>query len=415
MGTVEKAEGEMTGGTVTLTGHHLREIREREGLSRSAMSAIIDRSASCITRYEEGRKTWSPDQPLPEGVQEALGAIVAGKWERPMSPEVYANIVGKQVLNELTESRASEIAKEEVRLLDMVSDEGPKGVHYGVGESGTVYGFWAKGGTVVQEQNVGAWWKAKERSHRGGQVSLRDRGHDTAMGHARCVALAWKHEAMPFEGAEAYVLDEDRPVTPANVGWRTAQDRVQETWGVGRENTRSSHVNLENAVADAIYRQYAEETREHGLTYVVDCILRDRLGMERMPTPYERRSGKEPGTKAARVLLTARRKPELTCREIAERAGTTEPYARRVLDTNEVSLRALRKTKRHNAAIEDIMRERRDRNIVESARSGRHSYRGLAEMYNVSESTIAKVLSDAGVSTAEARERLKREKRKDEV
>jgi len=391
-----------------LTGHDLKAIREREGLSKSAISRVVGRSVSCITRYEEGRKNWTPGRALPEDVQEALRGIIRGHWERPMSASVYANLVGKRVLDDLDERRASEKAGEQVRLLDMVSAEGPTGVRYGVGRSGSVYGFAVKGATVVDGACVGGAWEAKKRSHRGGQVSLRDRGQDTAMSHARCVALAWKREAMPFEGAEAYVLDEDGPVTPGNVGWRTAQDRVQEMWGVGRENTRSSHVNLENAVVDAIYRRYAEETREHGLTYVIDCLLRDQLGMERMPTPYQRKSGKEPGTKAAKVLLLARREPELTTGAIAEQAGTTEAYARRVLDTNDVSLRELRRRKQRNEAIEKAMRERRNDNVVTSARTGRHTLRSLAEQYNISEQTVQRILSDAGVSLAEIKaQRLK--------
>ena len=233
------------------------------------------------------------------------------------------------------------------------------------------------------------------------------------MGHARCVALAWKREAMPFEGAEAYVVDEDRPVTPDNVGWRTAQDRVQEMWGVGRENTRSSHVNLENTVVDAIYREYAEETREHGLTYVVDCLLRSKLGLVRMPTPYERKSGKEPATKAAKVLLLARREPELTCAAIAEQAGTTEAYARRVLDTNDVSLRELRRRKQRNKAIEKTMRDRRNDNIITSARTGRHTLRSLSEQYNISEQTVQSILADAGVSLAKIKAQRLKEKREE--
>ncbi|TQE90688.1 MAG: hypothetical protein FKY71_20380, partial [Spiribacter salinus] len=149
-----------------LTGHDLKAIREREGLSKSAISTILDRSVSCITRYEEGRKNWTPGRALPEDVQEALRGIVRGHWKRPMPASVYANLVGKRVLDDLDERRAAEKAGEEVRLLDMVSADGPTGVRYGVGSSGSVYGFAVKGATVVNGQCVGGAWEAKKRSHR---------------------------------------------------------------------------------------------------------------------------------------------------------------------------------------------------------------------------------------------------------
>jgi len=82
-----------------------------------------------------------------------------------------------------------------------------------------------------------------------------------------------------------------------------------------------------------------------------------------------------------------------------------------VLDTNDVSLRELRRRKQRNEAIEKAMRERRNDNVVTSARTGRHTLRSLAEQYNISEQTVQRILSDAGVSLAEIKAQRLKEKR----
>ena len=72
----------------------------------------------------------------------------------------------------------------------------------------------------------------------------------------------------------------------------------------------------------------------------------------------------------------------------------------------------LSRHKQRNQAIEKAMRERRNDNVVKSARTGRHTLRSLAEQYNISEQTVQSILSDTGVSLAEIKAQRMKEKRK---
>ena len=96
----------------------------------------------------------------------------------------------------------------------------------------------------------------------------------------RLLALAYVGDP-PFEGAEAYFTPRDDGDSPnaANVAWRSAQELWREVAPNLSATERSvRHVNISNDVSGGLSDQFAEQLREHGATYVIDCLLRDRLG-----------------------------------------------------------------------------------------------------------------------------------------
>lgn len=407
---IRRAVGE---GPPPPTGNDLRELREKFDLSRAAFAPLVGRSPQSVKRYEgENQKRASASDYLPEDVALALQALQGEK--APLSAQRYAELTGQRVLPQLTEKHASQEAGEKVRLLPFSSDpESLTRSLYGVGKSGDVYTFRAGGFTVVQNRRVGGEWRCKKRSTKDGQLSFRIDGQDTGMSHQRAVALAWT-EGPPFDGAEAYTPNEEEPPHAENVAWRSPHERWQEYVDATKNHQNGrpdTNIYISNAVAHQIRKTRSQEVREHGITYVIDCLLREKLGLPKAPTPHERKTGRQPGTKAARVLLAARRHPEKSGAELAELADTTPAYAQKVIDDSTTTLTELRRRKKRTQAIEESQRRNRDRNIVQDAKSGLFTRSELAEKYGLSGQHIQSILNEAGVSLAEAKQKRKKETR----
>jgi transcriptional regulator with XRE-family HTH domain len=405
---IRRAVGE---GPPPPTGNDLRELREKLDLSYTAFAPLVGRSPQSVRRYEgENPKRASASDYLPEEVAIAFQAPQGE--ETPLSAQRYAELTGQRVLPDLTEKHASEKAGEEVRLLPFSSDpENLTRSLYGIGKSGDAYTFRASGFTVVQGQRVGGEWRCEKRSTKNGQLSFRIDGQDTGMSHQRAVALAWT-EGPPFDGAEAYIPNEEEPPHAENVAWRSPHKRWQEYVDTtkNRQNGRpDTNVYVSNAVAHEIRKTRSQEVREHGITYVIDCLLREKLGLPKAPTPHERKTGRQPDTKAARVLLAARRHPEKSASELAELANTTPAYAQRVIDDSATTLTELRRRKKRAQVIEESRRKNRNRNIAHDAKSGLFTRSELAEKYDLSGQHIQSILNEAGVSLAEAKREREKE------
>lgn len=407
---IRRAVGE---GPPPPTGNDLRELRKKLGLSHAAFAPLVGRSPQSVKRYEgEGKRGTSASDYLPEDVANAFQILQSEKT--PLPAERYAELTGQRMLPQLTERHASQKAGEKVRLLPFSSDpESLMRSRYGVGKSGSVYTFRASGFTVVQGKRVGGEWRCEERSTKGGQLSFRIDGQDTGMSHQRAVALAWT-EGPPFDGAEAYTPNEEEPPHAENVAWRSQHERWQEYVDTtkNRQNGRpDTNVYISDAVAHKIRKTRSQDVREHGITYVIDCLLREKLGLPRAPTPHERKTGRQPDTKSARVLLAARRYPEKSASELAELADTTPAYAQKVIDNSTTTLTELRKRKERAQVIEESQRRNRNRNIVEDAKSGLFTRSELAEKYDLSGQHVQSILNEADVSLAEAKREREKETR----
>lgn len=293
----------------------------------------------------------------------------------------------------------------DVAFLPFKSSNTHKATYMAITRDGRVFSIRRRGYKIMDGKPVGGTWFAIERSlgnNPNPNIPIRHMGQDTGMYLARLLALTFVGEP-PFDGAEA-AYEGARP-TADNVRWVAPRERAAKLSNRKRD---TSHIYISDEVNGVIQSRFAQQVRQHGMTYVIDSILRRYLGMEELPTPHERRSRRKPKTKTAQILLLARRHPEKSHIEIAEIVGSSPAFVRNVLVKNHVSLKELRLRKRLNDTVRRIAEQQRDTNIITDAKSGLFSRRELAERYKVSQNTVQRILNDAGISLAEVK-RKKRE------
>lgn len=376
-----------------MTSTEFRQLRLSLDLSQRDIGEIVGYKPGTVSGWE----TQEDKTPPPVAVQ-ALKLVDAYGLDT-VREEVLSNHPPAPQMNE---QLATDLAGQPVRLYPWKTSDTPQGGRVGVGKDGTVYMFRPVEYEVVFGERRGGRWTCRQKSVENGQVALRIEGKDTARRHARVVADLWLDR--PSEAHEAH-CEEDWP-TPENVQWRLPSDRA-----------RSPHndqplIYLTKEVEYELRGQHGAMVRRHGLTYATDCLLRDELGIRRLPTPRERKTGREPDTKRAHILLLVRQEPHLTQSEIADRVGdTTEDYVRRVLDKDNVSLRALRRRRERDEAIKRTKQENRNQSIVTDARSGHFTGSDLAERYDLSEQQILYILNQHDVSLAAAKQKKEKETR----
>lgn len=376
-----------------MNGTEFRQLRLSLGLSQRDVAEIVGFRQGTVSGWET-----SKDRSPPPVAAQALKLVDAYGLG-----EVKETVLSKHPpAPDMNERLATDLAGQPVRLYPWKTSDAPQGGRVGVGKDGTVYAFNPVGYEVVLGERRGGCWKCKEKSTSGGQVALRIEGKDTARRHARVVAELWTER--PSEAHEAH-CEEDWP-TPQNVEWRLPSNRARKA-----DNDRPL-IYLTKEVEHGLRGQHGSSVRRHGLTYTADCLLRDTLGLGCLPTPRQRKTGREPDTKRAHILLLAREDPHLTRAEIAERVGdTTEDYVGRVLEKDNVSLRALRRRRERDEAIKQAQKQNRDQKIVTDAKSGHYTERELADRYGLSRQQIRHVLDQNDVSLAAAKRRKEKETR----
>lgn len=221
------------------------------------------------------------------------------------------------------------------------------------------------------------------------------------MSLSRMIALTWIG-LPPHEASEA-VFDGDVP-TRDNVRWGSPVERMKKLFVRAGRGKKVTTIQISNALAHHLIDTRAEDARMHGLGYVAETLLRRAVGMEPLPTPIERKKKRAKGTKRAGILLDVRR-GETNVEVLADRHDTTPAYAKRIIEKEGISLRALRLRQKRERAVARITREQRDANIVTEANTGLFSRRELAERYGLSENQIQSILNKNGISLAEAKAR----------
>jgi transcriptional regulator with XRE-family HTH domain len=376
-----------------MTSTEFRQLRLSLGLSQRDIAEVLGMTQGTVSTWE----TKEDRTPPPVAVQ-AIRLIDAYGLET-MKEEV---LDAKPPAPEMTERLATDLAGQKVKLYPWKTSDTAQGGRVGVGRDGTVYKFRPVGYEIVFGERRGGRWVCEEKSIENGQVALRIEGTDTARHHARVVADLWLER--PSEAHEAHC--EDEWPAPENIEWKLPPEYARK----GENNRPLIYITRE--VEYELRGQHGQMVRQHGLTYTADCVLRDTLGIGRLPTPRERKTGREPNTKRAHILLLARRKPHLTAKEIAERVGdTTDDYVVNVLQKDHVSLKDLRRRRERDKAIQQTKQKTRNRSIVTDAESGHYTERELAERYDLSRQQIRHILNQHDVSLAEAKRRKEEETR----
>lgn len=383
-----------------MTANQFTSIKDELDISFAALSRVLDRATSTVQSYAR------------KGAPDHIAKVMRDLARTGLSRSAFARKTGLAPPEPLREKRASEIAGQEVRLLPFSSEGSTYDIKYGVGRDGTVYSFRATGGTLFRGIPYGASWSHLEMSTKNGRIDFMRDGEAIHHQHARAVALAWAGPP-PFPEAEAYVIDDTKPVAAGNIGWRAREERLEATEGFrgGRgggpvSKDRETKVRLSSALALAIRKAYPEMVRHHGITYAVEAVLRKDVGLPKPLTPKQRQTGAMPHTKAAQIRLLAHRDPTLTKPEIADKIGDTSPeYVGKVLSESGIKLRELRRRRQIDKAVASSQRERRRAAIIQDGKSGLYTAREIGERYGIRANTVYGILSDAGVSLSEAKRR----------
>lgn len=246
------------------------------------------------------------------------------------------------------------------------------------------------------------------------KIHVRKTTDDNIYARCRLVALAFLGPP-PTPNAQA-TYDGDWPTREA-VYWTTQAEAARERASnamspterhrrdTRRTRRKMSEVRITHDLAAALLDQLASSCREHGMSYTVESIVRDRLGLAPLPTPAERRAALHKGSATAGIL-TAARKEAPSIAEIAERTGKSEGHVGRILYKNRVSLRDVRARKERLRTLRRVSAQNRDRNIVTDAKSGLFSLRELSERYGVSFQHVGRVLDREGLSLAQIKREI---------
>lgn len=303
---------------------------------------------------------------------------------------MMADIPSDETLRKIT-------GEKDVRLLPFRSSDGPRATMLAISRMSRVFSIYRRAGEwVARERNIAPTGNP--------YVAFRHMGRDSSISLARALALAFVGEP-PFESAEA-AYDGDRP-SADNVRWTTHRQRMIETMGIkpaGR-GKKVKTIHISNALAAHLLE--TEDANVHGLGYAAEKIIRSALGLEPLPTPAERKARRAKGSKRAGIVIDVR-SGETDVGVLAERHGTTPAYAKRVLESEGISLREIRARRRRKRAVKDAQRRIRDKNIIHDAQSGLYTMKELSERYHLSRQHIQGILNREGVSLLEARQRLQR-------
>lgn len=233
--------------------------------------------------------------------------------------------------------------EEEVRLLPFRSSDGHRASLLAVSPDGNLYSVKKRGYKIVDGKAVGGEWSAKPRAAGAGpnpSVHYRHMGRNGAMFLARLIAIAYLGDP-PFPDAQA-VFKGKRP-TADNVEWMTQSKQLRTR--PDRTSHRIVSVKITKGLADHVTERFGEAVSRDGLDYVVESLVRNKLGMKQLPT------------------------------------------------------------RRKHWRVEQEKKRWRNSKIIADAETGLHTLRGLALMHGLSMSQIANILRNAGVSLAEIKQR----------
>jgi len=295
-----------------MTADEFKAIKDEVGVSYAALAAVLDKASSTVQAY--GRR----------GPTDEVARTMRDLREHGLPREKFASMSGLTEPSALTEQKATSLVGTPIALLPV---ESQTGVCYGMDRTAVPYSFRLTGGTLYDGVKFGASWSAKQMSIQGsGYETTKKVDIGSGMTLKRAMAYAWKGEP-PHDAYEAYKPAPDATLTSENVDWRPREERVHEdlhgrTAEEAQRQDRASKVRLSNALALALRKEYHDEVRAHGLTWLVEKLLRDEVGMDRPLTPKERQTGVQPDTIAAHIRLTAHRNPHLDKNEITSARKT---------------------------------------------------------------------------------------------
>jgi hypothetical protein len=377
------------------------EIKDDLSLSYVALATLLGKAQSTVQAYAR------------RGPTDEVARKLRDWQEHGLPPSKFSEISGLDRPEALTEKTATSLVGTPISLLEV---ESKVGVRYGLDKTAVPYSFRLTGGTQYRDISFGATWEAREMSiQTGGPGRPRKVEIGGGMTLGRAMAHAWAGDP-PHDAWEAHRPDPDAPLTADNVGWRPREERVQEdlhgrSTEEQRQTGRDSKVRLSNALALALRKEYHDQVRAYGLTWVVEKILRDDIGMDRPLTPKERQTGIQPDTIAAHIRLTAHRNPHLNKNEIAKRVGeerdenTSAEYVGKVLAESQVSLKELRRRQDIDETMGKHRQRNFEKNICEMAKTGKYTGPEIADQVGLTADRVYHILSKHDISLSNERAR----------